>query len=51
MSARAAAARRQTADLEKARLIEQLRHSYLRMQAQSEEIETLAERHLVPRSR
>jgi hypothetical protein len=39
--ARAAAARRETADLEKARLIEQLRHSNLRMQAQSEEIETL----------
>ena len=40
-SERAAAARHETADLEKARLIEQLRHSNLRMQAQSEEIEKL----------
>ena len=40
-SERAAAARHETEDLEKARLIEQLRHSNLRMQAQSEEIEKL----------
>jgi hypothetical protein len=42
-SDRAAAAKRETADLEKARLIEQLRHSNLRMQAQQKELEKLAQ--------
>ena len=37
------AAKRETADLEKARIIEQLRHSNLRMQAQQKEIEKLAQ--------
>jgi hypothetical protein len=39
---RAAAVRRENADLEKARLIEQLRHSNLRMQARQKELEDLA---------
>jgi hypothetical protein len=43
-SERAAAAKRETQDLEKARLIEQLRHSNLRMQAQQEELEKLGQR-------
>jgi hypothetical protein len=42
-SDRAAAAKRETTNLEKARLIEQLRHSNLRMQAQSEELEKLGQ--------
>ena len=42
-SNRTAAAKRETADLEKARLIEQLRHSNLRMQAQQKELEKLAQ--------
>jgi hypothetical protein len=42
-SERAAAAKRETQDLEKARLIEQLRHSNLRMRAQSEELEKLGQ--------
>jgi hypothetical protein len=42
-SERAAAAKRETTDLEKARIIEQLRHSNLRMQAQQKEIEKLAQ--------
>jgi hypothetical protein len=42
-SDRAAAARRETSDLEKARLIEQLRHSNLRMQAQTKELEELSQ--------
>ena len=37
-SERAAAAKRELKDLEKARLIDLLRHSTLRMQAQSEEL-------------
>ena len=40
-SERAAAAKRELKDLEKARLIDSLRHSTLRMQAQSEELERL----------
>lgn len=42
-SARFAAAKRETADLEKARIIEQLRHSNLRMQAQQKELDKLAQ--------
>jgi len=42
-SDRIGAAKRETADLEKARIIEQLRHSNLRMQAQQKEIEKLAQ--------
>lgn len=37
------AAKRETSNLEKARIIEQLRHSNLRMQAEQKEIEKLAE--------
>jgi hypothetical protein len=42
-SDRAAAAKRETSDLEKARLIDALRHSTLRMQAQSQELEKLSQ--------
>jgi hypothetical protein len=42
-SDRAAAAKRETEDLEKARLIEALRHSNLRMQAQSQEVKKLGQ--------
>ena len=42
-SDRIAAAKRETADLEKARIIEQLRHSNLRMQAQQKEIGKFAQ--------
>ena len=42
-SARIAAAKRETADLEKARIIEQLRHSNLRMQAKQKELEKFAQ--------
>ena len=42
-SDRIAAAKRETADLEKARIIEQLRHNNLRMQAQQKEIEKFAQ--------
>jgi hypothetical protein len=37
-------AKRESADVEKARLIEQLRHSNLRMQAQQKELEAFAQR-------
>jgi hypothetical protein len=47
-SDRAAAARRETADLEKARLIEALRHSTLRMQAQGQELEKLGQQQETP---
>jgi hypothetical protein len=49
-SDRAAAARSETQSLEKARLIEQLRHSNLRMQAQSEELEKLGQQIDTPAS-
>jgi hypothetical protein len=39
-----AIAKRENADLEKARLIEQLRHSNLRMQAQQKELEEFAQK-------
>ena len=42
-SDRAAAARRETSELEKARLIDAMRHSTLRMQAQSQELEKLGQ--------
>jgi len=42
-SDRAAAARRETGELEKARLIDAMRHSTLRMQAQSQELEKLGQ--------
>jgi hypothetical protein len=42
-SHRAAAAKGEIRDLEKARLIDALRHSTLRMQAQSEELEKLGQ--------
>jgi hypothetical protein len=42
-SERAAAAKRETKDLEKARLIDALQHSTLRMQAQSKELEKLGQ--------
>jgi hypothetical protein len=45
---RAAVARREMEDLEKARLIEALRHSNPRMQAQSEEYKKLGQRQETP---
>jgi hypothetical protein len=42
-SDRAAAAKRETTNLEKARVIDALRHSTLRMQAQSQELEKLGQ--------
>ena len=42
-SDRAAAAKRETRNLEKARLIDAMRHSTLRMQAQSQELEKLGQ--------
>jgi hypothetical protein len=47
-SERAAAAKRETKDLEKARLIDALRHSTLRMQTQSEELEKLGQQDDTP---